>query len=86
MPTAYKHSKRHHDPSNRPTGFTVGTKTDFYITNGGHLEKWAGFFRKLRLAAKLNDMYCSLRQKHDHKSISDVIKYDHVTHFLSLIL
>ena len=41
MSAAYKHSKGHQNHSNRPTGFTVRTKIDFYMKNGGHLEKWA---------------------------------------------
>ena len=38
MSAAIKHSKGHKDNSNRPIEFNAGTKTDFHMKNGGHLE------------------------------------------------
>ena len=39
MSAAIKHSQGHKDNSNRPTEFNAGTKTEFYMKNGVHLEK-----------------------------------------------
>jgi len=44
IPAAFKCSKGHHDLSNRTTEFTHVTKTEFYMKNGGHFEKWAPYW------------------------------------------
>ena len=49
MSVAFKHSKGHHDHSNRPTECTAETKIEFNVKNGGHLENWVPYCNSIWL-------------------------------------